>query len=183
MFSFIAIFFVYSCNEKQLTANKNKKATNFPSRIIYNANIIDRDSGFVKMRFRAPIIEEYELIDTPYVVAKKGINIDFFDKNKPKTHGNLKADYAKFIEKKDFYEALGNVKIINPDGQTFAMKSIYWDKKNRKMYTKDTVFITDKNGNILIAANGMKAKDDFSEYTLLNNSGSFNSKKIPNTGK
>lgn len=67
---------------------------------------------------------------------------------------------------KDFYLAKGDVKIINPEGQTFKMQSIYWDKKNKKMYTKDTVFITDKEGNILIGSHGMKAKDDFSQYSL-----------------
>jgi hypothetical protein len=47
------------------------------------------------------------------------------------------------------------------------------------MYTKDTVFITDKDGSIFVAANGMKAKDDFSEYVFYNNSGDFNVKKMP----
>jgi hypothetical protein len=39
-----------------------------------------------------------------------------------------------------------------------------------KMYTKDTVFITDKDGSIFVSAGGMKAKDDFSEYVFYNNS-------------
>ena len=85
----------------------------------------------------------------------------------------------KFIEKKDFYEAKGNVKVVNHEGQTFVMVSIYWDKKNQKMYTKDTVFISDKEGNIFVAANGMIAKDDFSEYTFYNNSGEINPKEMP----
>lgn len=81
--------------------------------------------------------------------------------------------------KKQFYEAKGHVKVINNEGQTFVMESIYWDKANRKMYTKDTVFITDKDGSIFVAANGMKAKDDFTEYVFYNNSGDFNVKKMP----
>jgi hypothetical protein len=40
------------------------------------------------------------------------------------------------IEKKDFYLAKGDVKIINPEGQTFKMQSIYWDKKNKKCILK-----------------------------------------------
>ena len=136
----------------------------------------------VKVRFKAPLIEEYEFVDTPYVVVRKGLYLEFYDSKNPKTPGKLWAKYAKMIDKKQFYEARGNVKVINNEGQTFAMQSIYWDKAKQRMYTKDTVFITDKDGSIFVAANGMNAKDDFSEYTFYNNSGDFNVKKMPNSG-
>ncbi len=175
----LAIFFsLTSCEEDITKANQNKKK-NFPSRIIYNANIIKRDSGQVKVRFKAPLLEEYEFVDTPYVEIRKGLYLEFYDSKKPNVPGKLWAKYAKIIEKKQFYEAKGHVKVINNEGQTFVMESIYWDKANRKMYTKDTVFITDKDGSIFVAANGMKAKDDFTEYVFYNNSGDFNVKKMP----
>lgn len=165
-----SIFFV-SCEEDITEANRRNQNKNFPSRVIHNANIVQKDSGFVKIKFKAPILEEYEFIDTPYVEAKQGLYLEFFDKKKPKIPGTLRANYAKMIEKKEFYEAKGNVKVVNNEGQTFVMNSIYWDKKNRKMYTQDTVFLSDKEGNIFVAANGMTAKDDFTEYTFYNNSG------------
>ena len=175
----LAIFFsLTSCEEDLTKANQNKKK-NFPSRIIYNANIIKRDSGQVKVRFKAPLLEEYEFVDTPYVEIRKGLYLEFYDSKKPNVPGKLWAKYAKIIEKKQFYEAKGHVKVINNEGQTFVMESIYWDKANRKMYTKDTVFITDQDGSIFVAANGMKAKDDFTEYVFYNNSGDFNVKKMP----
>ena len=175
----LAIFFsLTSCEEDLTKANQNKKK-NFPSRIIYNANIIKRDSGQVKVRFKAPLLEEYEFVDTPYVEIRKGLYLEFYDSKKPNVPGKLWAKYAKIIEKKQFYEAKGHVKVINNEGQTFVMESIYWDKANRKMYTKDTVFITDKDGSIFVAANGMKAKDNITEYVFYNNSGDFNVKKMP----
>lgn len=179
----VAIFFVLNSCEEDLTKVNANKSKNFPSRVIHNANIIQRDSGFVKIRFKAPLLEEYEFIDTPYVETRKGLYLEFFDKKKPKVPGTLKAKYAKFIEKKDFYMAKGDVKVVNVDGQTFVMQSIYWDKKNKRMFTKDTVFISDKEGNIFVAANGMNAKDDFSEYTFYNNSGDINPKKMPDRKK
>lgn len=175
----VAIFFVLQSCEEDLTKINRDKNKNFPSRVIYNANILQKDSGFVKIKFKAPILEEYEFIDTPYIEARKGISLEFYDKKNPKVPGKLSAKYAKFIEKKDFYEAKGNVKVINSDGQSFVTQSIYWDKKNQKMHTKDTVYISDKEGNIFVSANGMVAKDDFSEYTFYNNSGEINPKKMP----
>ena len=71
-FLLLMFFLMQSCEEDMTKVNKGKK-TNFASQIIHNANIIQRDSGVVKVRFKAPLLESYELIDSPYVEAKKGI--------------------------------------------------------------------------------------------------------------
>ena len=181
-FLLLMFFLIQSCEEDITKVNHNKK-TNFASQIIHNANIIQRDSGVVKVKFKAPLLESYELIDSSYVEAKKGIYLEFFDKKNPKVPGKVWANYAKNNVKRDSYFAKGRVKIITTEGQTFVTETINWDKRNRKMYTKDTVFVSDKDGNILVGAHGMVAKDDFTEYTFFNNSGSFNSTNLPATSK
>lgn len=178
-----AIFFVLNSCEEDLTQINKNKNTNFASQIINNANIVQRDSGMVKLRATAPLIEKFEFIDSPYIVARKGINILFYDKKKPGIPGKINAKYAKFNEKKRFYEAKGNVKIITSENQMFAMQSVYWDQVKKIIYTTDTVYVTDKDGSTLVGANGMRAKDDFSEYTFYNNSGNINAKKIPEKGR
>jgi LPS export ABC transporter protein LptC len=178
----LMFFLIQSCEEDLTKINQNKK-TNFASTVIHNGTIIQKDSGVVKVRFKAPLIEQYELIDSPYIEAKKGIYLEFFDKKNPKVPGKIWAKYAKNNIKKDFYFAKGRVKIITTEGQTFVTETINWDKRNKKMYTKDTVYVSDKDGNILVGAQGMVAKDDFSEYTFYNNSGSFNSANLPATSK
>lgn len=182
LFLLLMFFLIQSCEEDLTKINQNKK-TNFASTIIHNGTIIQRDSGVVKVRFKAPLIEQYELIDSPYIEAKKGIYLEFFDKKNPKVPGKIWAKYAKNNIKKDFYFAKGRVKIITTEGQTFVTETINWDKRKKQMYTKDTVYVSDKDGNILVGAHGMVAKDDFSEYTFFNNSGSFNSTNLPATSK
>ncbi|PZU88396.1 MAG: LPS export ABC transporter periplasmic protein LptC [Chryseobacterium sp.] len=181
-FLLLMFFLIQSCEEDITKVNQNKK-TNFASTVIHDGTIIQKDSGVVKVRFKAPLIEQYELIDSPYIEAKKGIYLEFFDKKNPKVPGKIWAKYAKNDIKKDFYFAKGRVKIITTEGQTFVTETINWDKRNKKMYTKDTVFVSDKDGNILVGSHGMVAKDDFSEYTFFNNSGSFNSSNLPANSK
>ncbi len=178
-----AIFFITTSCEEDLTKNAGKQSKNFPSQIINNANIIQRDSGFVTMRAKAPIIEKYELIDSPYTVAKKGIDIQFFDKKKPKAPGTIKAKYAKFYDYKQFYEARGNVRITTNENQRFAMQSVFWDQRKKRIYTKDTVYVTMEDGSTLIGAHGMTAKDDFSEYVFYQNSGDFTTTKLSENKK
>lgn len=178
-----AIFFtLISCEEDVAEINRNSN-TNFASQIINNADIVQRDSGFVKLRAKAPLIEKYEYIDSPYIVARKGIEIEFFDKKKPKVPGRIKAKYAKINELKRFYEAKGNVRITTNEGQIFAMQSIFWDQNTKRIFTSDTVYVTDKDGSTLVGANGMNAKDDFSEYTFYNNTGDINAQRIPESGR
>jgi LPS export ABC transporter protein LptC len=173
-----AIFFIITSCEEDLTKAGGKQSKNFPSQIINNANIIQRDSGFVTMRAKAPIIEKYELIDSPYTVAKKGIDIQFFDKKKPKVPGTIKAKYARIFEYKKFYEAKGNVRITTNEGQKFAMQSVFWDQRKKRIYTHDTVYVTMEDGSTLVGAHGMTAKDDFSEYVFYQNSGDFTTTKL-----
>lgn len=177
-----AIFFV-SCSEDQAKEDAKMVKKNFPTQIIQNARIVQRDSGFVKLRASAPLIEKYELIDTPYIVARKGINISYWDKKKPKTPGSIVAKYAKFTELKKFYEARGNVRLVTNEGQIFAMQSVFWDQIKRIIYTHDTVYVTDKDGNMLVSTEGMWAKDDFSHYEFYNNSGEMTAKKFPDNQK
>lgn len=89
-----------SC-EEDLTKANGSKSKNFPSQIINNANIIQRDSGFISLKAKAPIIEKYELIDSPYVVARKGINIEFFDKRNLKFQERSRLNLPVFLNIKN----------------------------------------------------------------------------------
>lgn len=173
-----AIFFMLTSCEEDLTKMGGKQDKNFATQIIYDANIVERDSGMVTLRAKAPIIEKYELVNPSFIVASKGINIEFFDKKKPKNPGTLSAKYAKIFETKKFYEAKGDVKIRTTENQRFAMQSVYWDQLKKEIYTKDTVYITLEDGSTIVGAHGMKAKDDFSEYTLFKTTADFNSQKL-----
>ena len=114
-------------------------------------------------------------------MAKKGFYLEYFDKKKAKKPGKIWADYAVFNEKKNTYEAKGNVRILTSDGTSFKTKSIFWDKNKKEMSTKDSVFVMDNKGNSLVGANGMRAKEDFTEYTFYDNSGDFEVNALPDT--
>lgn len=178
-----AIFFVLTSCEEDLTKKNGSESKNFPSTVIKNAVILQRDSGFITLKASAPIIEKYELIDSPYTIARKGMNIEFFDKKKPKKPGKITAKYAKIYDYKQFYEAKGDVRILTSDGQRFATQSVYWDQRKKRIYTNDTVFATMEDGSTLVHAKGMTAKDDFSEYTFFKNSGDVNANKISESKK
>ena len=161
--------FLFTACELQESEPLGELNRNFADRTIVDAFLTYKDSGIVTMELKAPLVEEFTLIDSPYTVMRKGVNIKFWN-NDPNPNF-LRADWAKVEDRRKFYEGKGNVEMINSDGDTLRTQHIYWDNKNRKIYTRDTVTIKRKDGTINIANHGMTAVEDFKEFTFLDNHG------------
>ena len=158
-----------SCDRKVPEVRKDKK-TNFPNRSLIDANIIFSDSGKVTMKLRSPLIEEYSLIDTPYTIFNKGVEIDFFQDGSEKP-GFFKADWGKFSNATGIYEGKGNVIIITEKGDTVKSDQIFWNKNKKLIYSTQQVELIGNDGSRINAKNGIQATDDLEEYTLFNNEG------------
>ncbi|MDG4945618.1 LPS export ABC transporter periplasmic protein LptC [Weeksellaceae bacterium KMM 9713] len=163
-----ALLFV-SCEEKD-SKPLGQLNKNFADRTIVDAFLTYKDSGVITMELKSPLIEEFTLIDSPYTIMRKGVNIKFWNSGKPNPN-YLRADWAKIIDRKKFYEGKGNVEMINNDGDTLRTQHIFWDNLNRRIFTEDTVTIKRKDGTINIANHGLTASEDFKEFTLFDNHG------------
>ncbi|MDR2122464.1 MAG: LPS export ABC transporter periplasmic protein LptC [Flavobacteriaceae bacterium] len=172
VFFFCFILVATSCSDVA-TENPAAKNTHFVSRKIYNAHMVMTDSVYTIIKLRAPLIEEYEYAPTPYTVFPKGIDMDFQEKGKT-VPGHLRADYAKVIETEGWYEAKKNVIIINSDKDTLKTNHIFWNKKERKIYSHDTVKIYRADGvTTNISVHGIEATEDFKNFKLKKNAGTL----------
>ena len=165
-----ALLFVFSSCDERKSNPMGLLNKDFADRTIVDAFLIYKDSGVVTMELKSPIIEEFTLIDSPYTLMRKGVDIKFWNSNKPEPN-YLRADWAKIIDRRKFYEGKGNVKMINNDGDTLLTQHIFWDNLNRQIYTEDTVIIKRIDGTVNIANHGLVAAEDFKEFTFLDNSG------------
>ena len=169
IFGLISIsILLFSC-KKELPLT-NKKKVEFPSRTLINANIINRDSGRISMNVRSPLIEEYTTVDSPYTVFRKGLDLDFYQKGQIKP-GYFQADWAKLSDATGIYEGRGNVIIVNEKGDSLKSEQLFWNKKNKTVYTSKEVYLISSEGDSLTAKNGLQATDDLESYTLFNNQG------------
>lgn len=167
---FLLLTFYFAACNSQPEVDLTKKKTNFPDRTIINAHIYYKDSGRIVLDLRSPLIEEYSMIDTPYMKFPKGLELDFYN-SKSDTPGYLKANWATASEMRGWYEGRGDVIVINEKGDTLKTQKLFWNKKTKKIFTQDTVFMISKTGDSLQANNGLEATDDLKEYTLFNNQG------------
>lgn len=166
----VLLFFAMISCERQAPVVRKDMKTNFPNRSLIDANIIFRDSGRVTMNLRSPLIEEYSLIDTPYTIFKKGVEVDFYEDGSEKP-GKFKADWGRLSDKSGIYEGRGNVVIVTDAGDSIKSEQLFWNKNKKQIYTTKLVELTGKDGSKITAKNGIQATDDLEEYTLFNNEG------------
>ena len=169
VFGLISVFvLLFSCKKELPPINKKK--VEFPTRTLINANIINKDSGRISGNLRSPLIEEYTTVDSPYTIFRKGLNLDFYQKGSIKP-GYFQADWAKLSDVTGLYEGRGNVIIVNEKGDSLKSEQLFWNKKNKTVYTSKEVYLISKEGDSLTAKNGLQATDDLETYTLFNNQG------------
>ena len=169
VFGLISVFvLLFSC-KKELPPISKKKVE-FPTRTLINANIINKDSGRISGNLRSPLIEEYTTVDSPYTIFRKGVDLDFYQKGSVKP-GYFQADWAKLSDVTGLYEGRGNVIIVNEKGDSLKSEQLFWNKKNKTVYTSKEVYLISKEGDSLTAKNGLQATDDLETYTLFNNQG------------
>ncbi|MBV7440557.1 LPS export ABC transporter periplasmic protein LptC [Weeksellaceae bacterium TAE3-ERU29] len=176
---FIGAALVFHACEESKTGDLGEINRNFADRTTINADVIYKDSGIVKVNLKAPIIEEYTLIDSPYTIMRKGLDLTFWSAESKKPN-YLRADWAKIDDKRNFYEGRGNIVMINNDGDTLRTEKIFWDKQNRKIYTRDTVIISRLDGTKITSDYGMEGTEDFREFTFFQNHGVINADRKSN---
>ncbi|ADX67787.1 LPS export ABC transporter periplasmic protein LptC [Weeksella sp. HMSC059D05] len=165
----ISFIFFFSCERGSSNLGTPKKV-DFPDRVLYQAHILHKDSGRLQVDMRAPKIEIYSLLDSPYTLFPKGLNLDFYEKGKAKP-GYFQANWAKLNDATQIYEGKGNVIVVNEKGDSLKTEHLFWNKISKKVYTTKEVFIISKQGDSLHAQNGLESTDDLERYTLYNNRG------------
>ncbi len=161
------LFCLVSCEESTGAINGSLKDSIVSTRL-FNAHFTLKDSGYEKVIVRSPKVEMYELLDTPFTIFPLGLELNFY-KTGSKKPGYLRASFAKIIEKKQWYEAKGNVIVVNDEGDSLKTQQLFWNQKTKKIFTPDTTFIIRKDGSFLPSYNGMEASDDFKSFKFFNN--------------
>jgi LPS export ABC transporter protein LptC len=141
-----------------------------PSESATNIEILYSDSGKVKTKISAPIMNKYYDIDTPYLEMPNGIKVIFFN-DSLRENSRLTANYAIRYDKKNMMEARSNVIVVNEKGEQLNTERLIWDENTEKISTPDFVKITTKDE--IIMGKGLESNQTFTKYHILNVTGTF----------
>lgn len=132
-----------------------------PMRTLEQVVILHSDSALIKARVNANRIlllqnEDREVPD--------GMFIEFLDKAGA-ISATLKSDYAYYFSEEDRWLAQGNVIVDNiANNETLLTEELYWEPKLGDVYTEK--FVKIESPDQVITGTGLKAKQDFSTWTL-----------------
>ena len=108
--------------------------------------------------------------EEPYMEFTKGVILDFFN-NVLDTTSKLTANYGIYYTKKEEMLVRDNVVIVNIKGEMLNTEELIWKRKDEKIFSDKFVRITTPDE--IIYGTGFEAKQDFSEYTIKNISGTL----------
>ena len=128
------------------------------------------DSGITRYKI---ITEEWNIFDKknpPHWAFEKGIYLEKFD-TLLRIDANILADTAYYYEKKKLWELRGNVKILSQQGDKFETQQLFWDERNKKIYSDQYIRI--ERPDKAIAGYGFESNQELTEYEIKNTEGVF----------
>ena len=128
------------------------------------------DSGITRYKI---ITEEWNIFDKknpPHWAFEKGIYLEKFD-TLLRIDANILADTAYYYEKKKLWELRGNVKILSQQGDKFETQQLFWDERNKKIYSDQYIRI--EQPDKAIAGYGFESNQELTEYEIKNTTGVF----------
>ena len=155
--------FLVSCeNDIEVIQSFSDRGT-LPSQSMINARIVYTDSARLQLRISAPEIHNYTNSSEKYTEYPYGILAEFFDKN-GEIDLQLSSNYAIYYTDKELWEAKDSVVVINREGEKLDTEQLFWDEKNKIIYSNSFVKVT--RPDEVITGEGFEADETFTTWNI-----------------
>lgn len=132
-----------------------------------NINLFYTDSGRVVTNLLAPKLLDYSNFEFAYQEFPEGVEVHFFDRNEEST---VKSDYAIRYNETGIVDLRQNVVLTTADGNVLNAQQLYWDQKNKWVFTDQPYRITFSDGSYNDGAR-FDANEDFTIFLSRKNDG------------
>ncbi len=153
---------LFSC-ESQPEQVERKNETAMMTEYSENLSIVMSQNGRRSYFFETPLLEGYTLGNEPYREFRKGIKIKTYqDDSLSRVDMVLTANYAIYYEKRELWEAKGDVVGRKFDGKQLYTQQLFWDARTQKIYSNvDTKLV---QGNNVSVGESFEATEDLSDW-------------------
>lgn len=153
---------LYSCNSQP--ASDDGYDETMMTEQCDSLNIIQTRVGNKEFVFKTPLMERYELAKEPYMEFRKGIVMTTFNDSTGLEESSIVADYAIFYEKRQLWEAKGNVVGKNAKGQTLYTQQLFWNQITHRVYSNVDSKV--QQGEDVFVGEGFESDDSFNEWSF-----------------
>ncbi len=168
----LSLFLVlFSCVNDLETVKKITFKSNAPNDVTENLKIIHTDSGYAKFQLTAKIAETY-IKPVALTKFKDGLKVDFFSP-KGEIVSSLTALYGEMNVTNGTFFVRDSVQLVNyAKNQRLETEELYWTKSDSSIFTNKSVIVRNKQG--ILFGDGIRSKQDFSNYVFLKPKGKIN---------
>lgn len=129
----------------------------------YDVVITRSDSGFVQAKLMAPVMHNIEG-DSAILEFPKGFIAFLYEKDTIPT-SKIRGEYGIRYDKEELMFAKDSVVVENLETQeTLFTETLYWNQKNKKIYTRNFVKITSPDK--IIYGDSLDANEDFTQRVI-----------------
>jgi LPS export ABC transporter protein LptC len=132
--------------------------------------ILMSENGRRSYHFKTPLLEGYTLAADPYREFRKGIHITTYQNDSLTTvNATLVANYAIFYEKRELWEAKGDVVVEKADGTKLYTQQLFWNSKTGRIYSNVDSKIV--KGTDVFMGEGFESDEELKEWRFRRMSG------------
>jgi LPS export ABC transporter protein LptC len=133
-----------------------------------SVKILYSDSAKVRVIVKATKQNEFENGDREF---PNDIFIEFYEPDGTMS-STLEANSAFYTKETNLYKAEGDVEVIGYiEPRTLNSEELYWEPEKEEIYTE--TFVRIQSEDQISTGTGLRAKQDFSSYRILNPSGTI----------
>jgi LPS export ABC transporter protein LptC len=160
------------CTELETSAYRIKKRDSIVTKEYAEKISIDyTDSGKIRARVFSPILVAVKQIQRPYMEMNKGLKVDFYEADGD-IQSYLTAEYGISYPEEKRIIVRRDVEILNVKGERLNTEELIWDQVRGRIFTDKNVTITTKDQ--IIMGVGLESNQSFSDWEILNVTGSLN---------
>jgi LPS export ABC transporter protein LptC len=159
---------LFSCEGNYKNVRKLNLKDNAPIAEGRNIDVKYTDSGKVVTNLLAPLLLDYSNFSFPYQEFPEGIEVRFWNEEQKKSI--VTSDYAIRYDKTNIVDLRNNVVLITSDSMVLRAEQLYWDQKNKWVFTDRPYRIKFKDGSYNDGAR-FDSSEDFTNFLSRKNAG------------
>ena len=171
LFLLVAVLVAISCkDEVKGVVNQSTDREVTPTVLTKDIVTLVSDSGVMKYRISAQRWDIYEENETPGWEFPSGLYLEQFD-TALAVAATFKCDSATFLKNEKLWRFMGNVRSWNVKKELILTNELYWDQKNRKVYSDSFIHI--ERPDRVLEGYGFESNEQLTTYRLKRPMGIF----------
>ncbi|MFI3266137.1 MAG: LPS export ABC transporter periplasmic protein LptC [Rikenellaceae bacterium] len=158
---FWSAILLFSCAEEK-TITEESTDPNLMTQQSEDLTIINSSNGELSYHFETPLLERYDMANEPYMEFRKGVKMITFNDSTRTVESTLVANYAIFYEKRELWEAKGDVVVVNAEGDKLETQQLFWNQTRKVIYSNVDSKVT--QGEDVMYGIGFESDETFTDF-------------------